>query len=439
LPVSSLQFTNLGPFDEVAFEFDRQVNVFVGPNNCGKTTALLALADILVWPFLLPVELLRGDAEFRISIDSMPPKMKKLHGSLPFHRLGRVFNDEHRGWCEADGFKQHISSGVGYRAFVPALRLSTGFRATAPRSVSATTPNAEVKNAWWVRDEQVIQQLIDLDYLGYREKKPAVRKLISKIAGIAAHITQGFAIEFAGVAEDKTGLFPEFKTPDGVLPFNFLSQGTQSVIQWCADLLIGYAKFYDFPNTLDDKPGILIIDEIDAHLHPSWQRRILPVLTSEFPSLQIFCATHSPLTISGLKAGQVHLLKRDANGKISVSRNETDIQGWSADEIYGTLLGVEPTDLATTEKLDRLHQLRRKGQDLTRQEQEELDALREEVHQGLAGPLPAEQVEAVAGRLKQAAHDNAEAKANPAGHKKSANTAKRTAKKTAPPARRRKR
>ena len=59
----------------------------------------------------------------------------------------------------------------------------------------------------------------------------------------------------------------------------------------------------------------MIVDEIDAHLHPSWQRRILPTLTRNFPNLQIFCSTHSPMMLAGLKAGQVQLLRRDENGR----------------------------------------------------------------------------------------------------------------------------
>ena len=108
------------------------------------------------------------------------------------------------------------------------------------------------------------------------------------------------------------------------MPLNVLSQGTQSIIQMLAHLLIGYAEYYDYPVDLEDKPGILIIDEIDAHLHPSWQRRIIPTLTKHFPELQIFCSTHSPLMLAGSKEGQVQLLTRDDHGKVVVSKNETD-------------------------------------------------------------------------------------------------------------------
>ena len=65
MPVSTFQFTNLGPFDEASFEFDPQVNVFVGPNNCGKTTVLIALGDLLVDPFSMPDKLLRAESSFR--------------------------------------------------------------------------------------------------------------------------------------------------------------------------------------------------------------------------------------------------------------------------------------------------------------------------------------------------------------------------------------
>jgi len=157
---------------------------------------------------------------------------------------------------------------------------------------------------------------------------------------------------------------------------NCLSQGTQSIIQWLAHLLIGYAEYYDFPENLEDKPGILIIDEIDAHLHPSWQQRIVPVLTKHFPNLQIFFSTHSPLMLAGLRKGQVHLLHREGDGKVTVTRNEEDIVGWSADEILRSFMGMRsPTDLGTAQAVARLQELRSREQ-LSSEEEQELNSLR---------------------------------------------------------------
>ena len=186
------------------------------------------------------------------------------------------------------------------------------------------------------------------------------------------------------------------------MPLNTMSQGTQSIVQWLAHLLIGYAAYYDFPKNLEEKPGVLIIDEIDAHLHPSWQRRIIPALTNNFPNLQIFCSTHSPLMLAGLKAGQVHLLQRDESNKVTVSRNEEDIAGWSADEILRSFLGVpDPTDQETVDQLERLRELRRK-RDLSPEESEELESLRDAVSEDLlSGPIAA-QMERFAQALERA-------------------------------------
>ena len=112
------------------------------------------------------------------------------------------------------------------------------------------------------------------------------------------------------------------------------------MIQCVAHLTIGYGEYCEFSADLEEKPGILLTDEIDAHLHPSWQQRIIPTLIRHFPKLQVFCSTHSPLMLAGLEAGQVQLLRRGEDGKVSVSRNESDIAGWSADEILRNFLEV---------------------------------------------------------------------------------------------------
>ena len=109
-------------------------------------------------------------------------------------------------------------------------------------------------------------------------------------------------------------------------------------------------------------PFVLLIDEIENHLHPTWQRRIIPTLLNHFPNVQIFATTHSPFVVAGLKAGQVHLLNRDANGVVTASTNTEDIVGWTADEILRTMMGVQdPTDDETARNAAELRRLRDEG------------------------------------------------------------------------------
>ncbi len=428
MPISTLQFSNLGPFDRVVeFEFDTRVNVFVGPNNCGKSPALFALADVGVPGFGLPPKLLRAKhSEFLVRVSASPRgERSSLKGRLPI-----TVKSAEPGYKRWYSFHQ----GLGYTTFVPALRWNTDFRSEGPirkkrresggdRFVVGHEEThrhfleriAQENYPSLVRDATVVQEMVELDYRAYRQKKPAMRRIIDRIASIASEITEGFAIKFAGIAEDERGLYPQFEIPDGTVPLDVLSQGTQSLIQWLARLLIGYAKHYDFPSKLGDNPGVLIIDEIDAHLHPSWQRRIIPAITKQFPSLQIFCSTHSPLMLAGLKAGQIHLFTRDKKGRVIVSRNETDIIGWSADEIVTTFLGVEnATDLQTEKSLGRLRELRGKKR-LTPKDRKELESLRDTVNQRLLGGPAVEEIDQLAERLNRSLAKTAPRKSNKKG------------------------
>ena len=405
MPIAGLKLTNVGPFDDIEFEFDRQVNVFTGPNNSGKSTVLWALGDILVRNFGFPRKLLKKNpANFQIRrMDGSCPESK---GQLPI-----AVGGDSGYWNEERTIQHlHFMESVGYAEFIPSLRLSTDFRSPGPTARNGLEINEDSLHegqeifyrASLIRDEDVMQKIIDLDYRSYRRSRPAYRELIVKIGKLASEITEGFPVEFLGVAEDANGLFPQFRTPDGDVPFDVLSQGTQSMIQWLAHLLVGYAEYHDFPDDLEDKPSIFVVDEIDAHLHPLWQRRIIPALIRNFPKLQIFCSTHAPLMLAGLKEGQAQLLHRDEEGKVAVSRNEEDILGWSMDEITRTLLDVhEPIDLETAENLDRLQGLRQK-QTLTPDESVELEKLRHTVSRSLSSGPRFAQVEEFAKQLRRA-------------------------------------
>ena len=138
-----------------------------------------------------------------------------------------------------------------------------------------------------------------------------------------------------------------------------LSSGTQGTLLWVWALVLKMADHYDWESGWEKKPAILLIDEIENHLHPTWQRRVIPALLEHFPGLQIFATTHSPFVVAGLKAGQVHLLHRDENGVVTATTNTEDVVGWTADEILRTMMGVEdPTDAETAAAARELRRLR---------------------------------------------------------------------------------
>ncbi len=159
-----------------------------------------------------------------------------------------------------------------------------------------------------------------------------------------------------------------------------LSSGSQSTLLWVWWLALKMLNHYEFANGWNQKPAILLIDEIENHLHPTWQRRVIPALLNHFPGLQIFATTHSPFVVAGLRAGQVHMLKRDANGVVTATTNDRDIIGWTTDEILRTFMNVdEPTDQLTVDRTNRLRELR--GMEtLSDAESEELAQLRRQIN-----------------------------------------------------------
>lgn len=419
MPIKKLGIDWLGPFSKIEFEFDRQVNAFVGPNNCGKSTVLLALAEATVVGIIVPERFYRSDRLPILRINLWDEE------SIIKHKLPWVSDSE----------VVVTLKKIGYTSFVPALRHNTGFRPQSPigetrvrsrqrelrigrelyepeggepiddteiygeriqRIFDRAKPKLSKKDkkeldkrkAWTsnssrITDQAMITKIVALDYRAYRKGDERFRKVLSLIADIASEIMIGFPLAFDHIEEDNRGFYPQFSTPDGPLPLDKLSQGTQSIIQWLTQLLLGMAEYYDFPQDLRDKQAIFIIDEIDAHMHPEWQLRIIPAITKNLPNCQLFVSTHSPLILSGLKYGQAQLFRRDKNNKVIVTRNEEETFGWSVDEIMRWLMGMKDTvDIETQGLTDKLMMLRGRNK-LTESEQKQLDNLRKEIHERL--------------------------------------------------------
>ena len=179
-----------------------------------------------------------------------------------------------------------------------------------------------------------------------------------------------------------------------------LSSGTQGTLLWIYALALKMASHYNWEEGWQEKPAILLIDEIENHLHPTWQRRVIPTLLEQkhFPSLQIFATTHSPFVVAGLKAGQVHLMKRDEqNWLVTATTHDKDIIGWTMDEILRAMMGVDdPTDDVTAAAARELRQLRnewpRSSPEEEQKRQERIAELRQKVDRDLlaGGPLAAQ-------------------------------------------------
>ena len=104
------------------------------------------------------------------------------------------------------------------------------------------------------------------------------------------------------------------------------SDGEKAIITLVADIAYNLALAHDFESDENylNSPGIVLIDEIEQHLHPNWQRKIIPILTSVFPKIQFFITTHSPQVISSVNSEHVFLCQDFTVGKVYLKTKGVD-------------------------------------------------------------------------------------------------------------------
>jgi hypothetical protein len=125
----------------------------------------------------------------------------------------------------------------------------------------------------------------------------------------------------------------EFETPYGWVPLRSLGCGYQTLVAWMVDLASRMAERYpDSPDPLAE-PAIVLVDEIDLHLHPRWQRELIGHLTKRFPNTQFIVTAHSPLVVQAAEGANLAVLRRE--GDQVVIDNDVDmIRNWRIDQIY---------------------------------------------------------------------------------------------------------
>lgn len=140
------------------------------------------------------------------------------------------------------------------------------------------------------------------------------------------------------------------------IPLEALADGYRLTFAWMLDFL-GWAMRANALNEEGQVRGVLLIDEVEQHLHPAVQGGVLERLGQLLPEVQVICTTHSPLVALGATEGQLVALHRDAKG-IS-ARQPGDLSAYSAEDalVSETLFGTDPFAPRTRRKLDQRDKL----------------------------------------------------------------------------------
>jgi len=127
------------------------------------------------------------------------------------------------------------------------------------------------------------------------------------------------------------------KTFSGVVPLSALSLGFQTTLAWTTDLAWRLTRRYSgSPNPLAE-PALVLIDEIDLHLHPLWQLRIIDDLSSVFTGTQFVATSHSPLMVQVAETANFALLRK-RESDVEIVSDPDIVRSWRVDQILTSQL-----------------------------------------------------------------------------------------------------
>ena len=172
------------------------------------------------------------------------------------------------------------------------------------------------------------------------------RKLQRKRRDIAVHLLKEVLWEIDGIRfVPGEGMRPkprvEFLTKFGWVPFRQLGYGYQSLATWVADFASRMVERYPYSENPLAEPAVVLVDEIDLHLHPKWQRELMGRLTKLFPNTQFIATAHSPLIAQAAADANLAVLRRDGD-QVIIDNDVDYIRNWRVDQILTSdLFGLD--------------------------------------------------------------------------------------------------
>ncbi|TCN28681.1 AAA family ATPase [Sinorhizobium americanum] len=160
--------------------------------------------------------------------------------------------------------------------------------------------------------------------------KPGSPRFAEAVSLLNEVLPNDIAFTGAFLPEDEQYLFDFEGAPT---PFNSLSDGYKAFIGWIGDLIGHLADVASQDEPLNSINGIVLVDEIDLHLHPSWQRQVVQLLSKTFPRLQFVFTSHSPLVATSVKRENIFITDRAENGTATISQIAEHAFGQSVEQM----------------------------------------------------------------------------------------------------------
>ena len=404
--IERILLRDVGPFDDVTIELPKgtdpnlaDVYLLTGPNGTGKSTILYALASVIgAHPFL------SNAAE--LGHDLLLSRMRSRTAFVAFRTDGgQTFAATLPGYLDIlrdpfDG-KELIrgegrtvdlwrsngtppipygSDAATFRTEDPPERRSmfawAAFAYAGVRSVSDVEITAiqEPKQspfenslsfletadtnqlANWIASQNF--RRLKAKEAGHHERAEQLARSVRDIEIVVAEIVDDPDFAFVITDEDDD---VRIRWKGTVIRLGLLPDGLKSIVSWVSDLLMRLDRIPWQDNTpVLQRKFLLLLDEVDIHLHPAWQRKVLPLAQRMFPNAQIIASTHSPFVVTSVDDARIITL--GFRGQLSVVTSVTTPQiGVSYTAVLRSIFGIESEfDIDTEQNLAKFHDAKRR-------------------------------------------------------------------------------
>ena len=399
--IESISLSNFRSFRKARIEFAHQnrkptkglpapklpnVNLLLGNNGLGKTTLLKAISLAALGPAvgdsgIFPYRLVRREPGENVSKDDgdawdpiQPGKTATIEATFRAHPQDRVpcqkiqskvaisqrGDLEQLRWTHEDEKIWHPIFSSSSDAF-----FFVGYGATRRVEKREQADTASRKQKSFARAQRILSLFEEAYSLlplsawlpAFQTKNPGRYK---QIVNLVNRVVGKDQYRFTGELEDNEYVFER----GGLrVPFPALSDGYRAYLGWIGDLLYHVCMTCPSGCKLVDNYGIVMVDEIDLHIHPKWQISIVPVLAKALPNIQFIVTSHSPLVVGSLEWMNIIQMEPGPKQSSKARRIKEGIHGLDADQILLTdFFGMKSTRSPSKEsQLQRLTEKAREG------------------------------------------------------------------------------
>jgi len=309
---------------QLRLEPNQRIYTFIGPNGVGKTKMLEALFQFMFFNN----ELVKKSLD---STDQVFFKFKSVATNRPEPYKVQRENNDSPLWQIARGYFPSLTANTSPVVFLGAQ--ARGKIETQTSVTNTSLGNLENRRKCYF---QTLTRQMEADFGSMNmsasiqewfisiarssnrwQKSEDNREVeISTVLGLLHEIDQRIDPHFLEISgDDRVSL----KVDGQVREISQLSSGFTSILKLIQAIVSGYGYFTNESNIQKVK-GVVFIDEIESHLHLSWQANIVPLLKKLFPNTTFYITTHSSVVLAQLKEGEAYNLYRDGDGVVKTKK-----------------------------------------------------------------------------------------------------------------------